>query len=128
MSNSFNHNSKYGRPDHDRRSFRNSARWQDHHKSAGRRGTKHRQTKVYGKNRMCYDKTVYPTELDAIHACMQTSKKYGAMRYYHCPYGDHYHLTSQVTSLPELEQEEREIAVAVAPRVTTIAEIMAACA
>lgn len=48
---------------------------------------------VTEKYRMCRDKNRYDTEWDAIHAALSASRKFGAMRTYHCPYCDGYHMT-----------------------------------
>lgn len=49
----------------------------------------------YVKDRMCGRKRTYTNVLDAINAAIETSAKHGcACRYYHCNYGDHYHVTT----------------------------------
>lgn len=47
------------------------------------------------KNKMCWDKKLFKTENDAISACISASRKFGRMRWYKCPYGDHWHMTHQ---------------------------------
>lgn len=52
----------------------------------------------YRKTKMCLEKASYATDLDAIHAAITMSTKYGPLRVYHCEYCNHYHLTTQTTA------------------------------